>query len=632
MAVISKSTFDPMHRFVRVRLQQGVPIVDADVNEREDIQKFELRAFLKWFVGDGVPEGNDGFRIVGTGQANDFEIRPGVTGTVDPLHRIGRYLADGLDVMIEKTYAYTGQDLHESKGAAAKDKAAAWDVPLIRKIESIPVSERTILVHLDVWERLVTPDEKPDLIFAGLGTESCARWKREWVVRTRAGTELPRNGEDDFRAQHVYAPLALITRRDGDSRVLPGDVTDLRQQRLLVPPASLIEDMLGTEPADYRQGRGRPPISLRAAINALLRGELPSTPDAPVATSPGNQVMSRAFAFDRSGGLVASWYGGGPSGVEQVAAARIDLAAVKAGFGVPNQVTSGGPHGEPHLVALPGEELLIVYRSGATAAADVMMKQAPLSGLDEATARPVAANAGTNETLPFVTVTGDVATIFFHSSATNRWQYRRWRHTNQTWVDTAGPVELSVEAATGRQFHAAVGQDGRIWAAFTVQGGVQALRLDPERGTVDRQRKFSGDRSDPFVLCTPAQDAWVFSVQASAELKAVRFHGTDWEAENTVVIAGSEAGPAGHPSAVEDRDGGIWLFWNGGPADAIDLFVMQRDPVSGIWGDPRQLTTAPKDDTAPFVLIAPDNSIWIFWSTNRTGALNIYYKRLITVV
>ena len=46
-------------------LLQGVPLVDADWNEAHDVRKFEVQAFLKWFVGNGVPEGNDGFHIAG---------------------------------------------------------------------------------------------------------------------------------------------------------------------------------------------------------------------------------------------------------------------------------------------------------------------------------------------------------------------------------------------------------------------------------------------------------------------------------------------------------------------------------------------------------------------------------------
>jgi hypothetical protein len=80
MAVISQSTFDPLRRYVNTRLAQGVPIVDADWNELDDIRKFEVRAYLKWFVGDGVPHGNDGFRIVALpvgAPGGDFLIRAG---------------------------------------------------------------------------------------------------------------------------------------------------------------------------------------------------------------------------------------------------------------------------------------------------------------------------------------------------------------------------------------------------------------------------------------------------------------------------------------------------------------------------------------------------------------------------
>jgi hypothetical protein len=64
MGNFSRYTFDKLKHYVGVRLQQGVPLVDADWNEQEEIRKYELQAFLKWFVGNGVPEGNDGFRIV----------------------------------------------------------------------------------------------------------------------------------------------------------------------------------------------------------------------------------------------------------------------------------------------------------------------------------------------------------------------------------------------------------------------------------------------------------------------------------------------------------------------------------------------------------------------------------------
>lgn len=50
--------------YVGVRLQQGVPVLDADWNELEDLRRWELWSLLKWFIGDGVPENNSGFKIV----------------------------------------------------------------------------------------------------------------------------------------------------------------------------------------------------------------------------------------------------------------------------------------------------------------------------------------------------------------------------------------------------------------------------------------------------------------------------------------------------------------------------------------------------------------------------------------
>jgi hypothetical protein len=74
MGNFTRDTFDRLKHYVGVRLQQGVPIIDADWNEQEDIRKYELRSFLKWFVGSGVPKGGDGFRI--------YPIDGGGAGTI----------------------------------------------------------------------------------------------------------------------------------------------------------------------------------------------------------------------------------------------------------------------------------------------------------------------------------------------------------------------------------------------------------------------------------------------------------------------------------------------------------------------------------------------------------------------
>src|SRR6266850_5070369 len=192
MAVITSSTFDPLKRRCNVRLQQGVPIVDSDWNELDDIRKFELRAYLKWFVGDGVPDGNDGFRIDAIGGvSDDLMIRMGVAvaagGTPNTqigLRNVGRCIVDGLDVVIGADIAYKAQPFF---GTAAPDGTPG--------VGAIPVVAGPVSVYLDVWERLVTSQEDSSLVLPGLGTESCARLKREWCVRTRPGAALPAQGD-----------------------------------------------------------------------------------------------------------------------------------------------------------------------------------------------------------------------------------------------------------------------------------------------------------------------------------------------------------------------------------------------------------------------------------------------------
>jgi hypothetical protein len=213
MGNFSRDTFDKLKHYVGVRLQQGVPILDADWNEMEDIRKYELRAFLKWFVGNGVPRGSDGFRIgpPEDGRADDFSIAPGIC------------LVDGCVVINEEREAgdnwagsYRGQRLFKS-----------GDLPkLSRPIEP----DRVDTVYLDVWEREVDATDDPDLINQAIGIETAVRLKREWVVRVAEyAIEPPPAGDG-----HVFYPLAHL-RPIGPGGEAP-HIVDRRRTGLTLSP------------------------------------------------------------------------------------------------------------------------------------------------------------------------------------------------------------------------------------------------------------------------------------------------------------------------------------------------------------------------------------------------------------
>ena len=46
-----KDTFDPNNNYIGVRLQQGVPLLDRDWNELEDIRRYQEVSLRKHYLG-----------------------------------------------------------------------------------------------------------------------------------------------------------------------------------------------------------------------------------------------------------------------------------------------------------------------------------------------------------------------------------------------------------------------------------------------------------------------------------------------------------------------------------------------------------------------------------------------------
>jgi hypothetical protein len=651
MAVISPDTFDPLKRFISVRLAQGVPIVDADVNQQDDIRSFELRAFLKWFVGDGVPEGTDAFRIRGTGVAGDVQILAGTTAAPAGLDRVskglghvGRCLVDGRDAIIETDLTLRGQALHVSApGAAAL--ATDWSVPTVPEL---PVLNGTVVLYLDTWDRLVTPAEDPTLIFPGLGTESASRLRREWVVRWTTDPAPPVFGDGDHLPGHGYYALARVTRRAGDPLVQAEDVTDLRERRLLVPPATLVEDLLGTTAERYRQGLDRPAVSFREAVNALLRGELPSTPDAPIAPDPAADAMS--FAFEPAGGDMVAFWQSTRAGGDQVFAVRWpqhDVAA--AATAAPTQVTTGVTHRLPHAIRLPGGDFLVVYETNQ---ADVHYKRAPtLSGLGAAPEVAVAADAGAIERHPYMVRAGD--RLVFLWNAGSRWRYRRrlypsdWAEGPATWDDAQAGVEVSpVPSAppspAAGEVHA-VEAGGRVYVAYrTNTDDIAVARLNPASAGLETWGGLTLSSTagvldqQPFLVADGTTSVWAFWRAGENGIFHQRHDVATnaWVGPATLVPGTDAPGNAdSRTAAVRDGLGAIWLFWvSTRESTSGEIWTVRRNPGTGAWGEPRQVVAASGQDDLPFVRLGEDGVIWLFWRSNRSGQFDLYFKRLVTAI
>ncbi|WP_043663151.1 DUF6519 domain-containing protein [Streptomyces xylophagus] len=631
MATMTSSTFHPLLRYVNVRLQQGVPIVDSDVNELDDVRKFELRAFLKWYVGDGVPEGTNGFQITG-GLNNDFTIGAGAptgSGSTEldtALAHTGRIIVDGLDVMITTDLAFSAQPLHASQtGSAAL--ATKLGVPVVPALTA-PSTATTLVAYLDVWEHLVTPDDDPNLILPGLGVESCARTKREWVVRV--GAAVPVSGSPDFLAGHSYAALAVLN-RPAAALIAPSNIVDKRQRRLLLPPAHLIEDTVGVGPVDYRGGVNRPLISLRTAINALLAGQLPTTGEVAVANGVGTDLLGKAVFLDNANGLVIVWQSS-QSGTSQAVLARIDLTNPSLTSVPMTPLTSSGVHAAPSALMLPNGDYLVAYQTAASEDpnSDLKLKRGPLASLAGAGEVTIAANPNFAEQRMQAVLAGDfVVFVFDQSGSTDKWVYLRYKHTDNSFPDTT-PVQLSAVTNGSRAMHAA-SAGGLVFLAYHDGTKLTAALLNPVTNTVSSSPQPNGQATEIHVLALSATSAMVFYNSGSG-LSLLTFSGSTWT--GPVAISGTDANDS-QPTAVQDTDGTIWLLSTRRFPDSIThVVVRRRNAASGDWTAPQRLAQTQGNDVFPAAVTVPGQGIWAVWGNDRNGSTNsdLFARRVITAI
>ncbi len=208
MGNFSRNTFDPNKNYVGVRLQQGVPLVDADWNELDDVIRNEIYSGLGQAFPDGVQPGSIDLQI--------RAISPAPTN--DLLMRDGLVLVSGRPLRVPTTVLYSTQPWSNPT------RAARDGVTVIPPLTFPTSANRTDIVYLDVWEREVRSTEDTNLINLAIGVETCVRLKREFAFRVAEGTQiLPATP-----AGHSFVPLALLNRLAGQVNITAPQIDDIR--------------------------------------------------------------------------------------------------------------------------------------------------------------------------------------------------------------------------------------------------------------------------------------------------------------------------------------------------------------------------------------------------------------------
>lgn len=210
--------------YTGLHIEQGVPVLDRDLNLLHDLVTAAIRELFTRYVGSGLATGMDGFGIqalAAGSNTQDFLITAPATGSAS-------ILVGGLEVTI----------------AAAVNYASQTGAPPLTTPQPTQPDPRLDTVYLDGFLVEVDGAADPDLNNSqDVGMETSVRLKPAWLVQVAEGVPVPQPP-----AGHAYCPLATLSRPRGVATIDQTMLTDLRQGRLtmsdLEQRLSLLERVL----------------------------------------------------------------------------------------------------------------------------------------------------------------------------------------------------------------------------------------------------------------------------------------------------------------------------------------------------------------------------------------------------
>jgi len=223
--------------YAGLHFQQGVPILDRDLNLLQDLVAATVRSVLTRYLGsgvpalsgaDGVPRRSDAFTVTAVsagGKDNDFVVK---AGAAPP----GRCLVNGIEVTIDADRNYSDQSLPALQAPASGS------------------GSRTDVVFLDVFLSTVesgTVMENPDDVVV----QTSVRLKPAWLARVAAVGSVPAP-----EPGHGHLTLAQIVRKPGQDHITPDAITDMRTHCFALPDLRrmLLDPIIFTSPTGGHPG------------------------------------------------------------------------------------------------------------------------------------------------------------------------------------------------------------------------------------------------------------------------------------------------------------------------------------------------------------------------------------------
>ena len=195
MADISKNSFDATKDYRKVIFQRDRPVLDFELNEEQDIQRFQRDWLIRHSSGDFYL--GDGFLVHPVDE-------PELQGN-RVVVRHGSVVHMGKRILLEADFTI-GED----------------DSPL-----TTPSEDREDIVYVKYFAEEITSEDDPDIIDPEFGQEAAIREKIRVVIKVEEGGQIPcpAPGETIFE-------IARLHRKSGVTAITSDQIEDTRAQAL----------------------------------------------------------------------------------------------------------------------------------------------------------------------------------------------------------------------------------------------------------------------------------------------------------------------------------------------------------------------------------------------------------------
>jgi hypothetical protein len=578
-----KDTFDPKKSYTGIRLQQGVPLLDRDWNELEDIRRYQEMMLRKTYLGNGTPD--DGFRISACNPAGmDFQIS------------YGRFLVDGLEAVNRP-----GEYANFSNYTAQKNEPA---------LKPLSGNEHGIFyytVYLDLWIDEITASEEPALnnnndIKICTSVRHRIQWRvkvKEWVFPEVPIIAAP--------AGHHYIELAKIKR--STKGITDNDITDLR---------STWHSLEGTEQR------------FKSIINELLRGNMPSEPETNLTGTGGIELIK--LIKDSPENISIFFNKGNKSYLSYFKFSIRWTETIELSKKLPNSDNSVGfadefgttyifwqEDGKSESGQMSSSIFFQRFNSGNTIGKIEMVVSEIDVKLQDIMLQDIIDDSKGYIYVFWLLNTKDI----------NRIYCRLWDPYNGKWNGKSqeSPI-LQMPLKDNERLHIIRDDQGYInlfwlasdanifWGRYDIKQGKWQKNVQITQGT-----KL---RSNLQILEDINKNIWLFWIQPEGIFSIKRDSNKGWEKEfNTVVTAKFNVNAANKLSVVGDNKGRIFLIWK----QAFDEIGLFHKVYYNGWKD-STLVNGADPDSAHNVFVDPQGAMWLLFQKKESK--NTWCKRYIS--